>query len=220
MDAAQHHHSRPHLLHAGHRPSALHRGLLAQAHRLRRIHRRRGQRHLRRIPRAKPERSHRSRQDARSDRRQAAAVRDADPHLLDLQAAARSLRHSGLGEHSALGLPPADRPRGGDDPFPLVGEPAWRDHSRGRRREAQDDDPEHLHRRGHPLVRVPRRAQADGLGAQPLRRILEPVPRGIRRRHPRRRCAAHRVFLRAVPLSQPGAVRQTACGNHGERTPR
>ena len=38
----------------------------------------------------------------------------------------------------------------------------------GRGGEAQDHDPEHLHRRRHPLVRLPRRPQADGLGAQPV----------------------------------------------------
>ncbi len=37
----------------------------------------------------------------------------------------------------------------------------------GRRRgQAEDHDPEHLHRRGHPLVRLPRRPQAARLGAQ------------------------------------------------------
>ena len=39
--------------------------------------------------------------------------------------------------------------------------------------------PERLHRRGHTLVRLPGRAEADGLGAQPLRKLLESVPRRI-----------------------------------------
>ena len=72
--------------------------------------------------------------------------------------------------------------------------------------QAQDHDPEHLHRRHHPLVRVPRRPQADGLGAQPVRRLLERVPRRLRRGDPRRRGAAHRLLLRAVPLPQPRPV--------------
>ena len=73
------------------------------------------QRHLRRPPRPQPERGHRPRQAARPHRRQAAALRHADPDLLDLPLAPRSLRHPDLGQHPALGLPAAHRPGAGHD---------------------------------------------------------------------------------------------------------
>ena len=67
-------------------------------------------------------------------------------------------------------------------------------------RQAQDDHPEHLHRRRYPLVRFPGRPETHGLGAQPLRRVLERVPRRVRGRGAGRRDAAHGLLLRAVPL--------------------
>ena len=132
----EHHHAGPDLLHARHRPAAVHRGVLAQADRLHHLHRRRGQRRLRRPPRPQPQRGHRSRQDARPHRRQAAALRHAHSDLLDLPPAARPLRHPDLGQHSALGLPAAHRPRAGHDRVPLVGQPARGGHPRRRARES------------------------------------------------------------------------------------
>ena len=51
-----------------------------------------------------------------------------DPDLLDLPPAARSVRHPHLGQHPAVGVPAADRPRGGHDGVSLVGQPAGRGH--------------------------------------------------------------------------------------------
>ena len=123
-------------------------------------------------------------------RRQAAALRLAHPDLLHLPLAARPLRHPDLGQHPALGLPAADRAGAGDDLVPPLGPAARGGHPGRRGGQAEDHDPEHLHRRGDPLVRLPRRPEADGLGAQRLGGLLEPVPRRVRRRRPwrSRRC--------------------------------
>jgi CDP-diacylglycerol--glycerol-3-phosphate 3-phosphatidyltransferase len=71
--------------------------------------------------------------------------------------------------------------------------------------EGQGHDPEHLHRRHVSLVHLPRRAQADGLGTQPDRRVLERIPRWRSGPLAGSRHRADHLFVRGlhVPVPDP-----------------
>ena len=76
----------------------------------------------------------------------------------------------------------------------------------GRRRQAQGGLPEHLRRRGDTLVRLPRCPQAARMGEQPLRLLLEPVPRRLRRGDAGDRGGADGLFVRGLPVQEQGPV--------------
>src|SRR5437016_12229613 len=131
-----------------------------------------------RLPRRPPQRSERAGAAARPDRRQAAAVRDAHPHLL---AHAPSddpggLPHSLVGQLPGVGGAAARGARAPDDGVPVLRQAARRRDPGDGGGEAQSGRAERLHRGDAVLVRVEGRPRRPPLGRM-VPELLERVPR-------------------------------------------
>src|SRR5205809_3014210 len=208
LDTSQHHHARSHLPHASDRAAAVHLRLLAQSHRVCRLPDRRLLGPTGRLSRPPLRHDQRARHAARPDRRQTAAVRDADSHLLDDATPDDSRRRqSGLRDQMVGELPPLGRPAAGGaggahHGLPVLREaPRHRD-SRDGRRQTEGGGAEHLHRRDDRVVRLEgcHRADAPGRG---LPQLLGSIPRLVRRHHAGGRDRADRLFPPRLPLPLP-----------------
>src|SRR5205814_5711198 len=200
LDPPQHPHAGAYLPHAGHRAAPLHRGVLAQSHRVPHLPRGRGLRCGGWLPGASAQPGERARPAARSGRGQAAALRHAHPHFLAHAQPDDPVRDSLVGQPAGMG---GAAPGGTRDPHHGVSvfREAARRRNPGRRRgQAQSRGAERLHRGDDRVVRLARRVAAPRLDGA-ARGGLEQVPRVVRRRDAGRRHPAHRVFPHRVSVS-------------------